>query len=137
MQVVHGLPESTQQPDDIVTSIVWTELLADVRSPAVLVNRSHFTPGARTCWHVHPGGQVLIIESGVALVQERNGPVTAVRAGQSVVCHPGVDHWHGAAPRTTMTQLAITLSSEGEHYAQWGPLVSDEEYGAWDVSRTW
>ena len=131
-QAVHGLPEARRQPDDLVTGIVWSEQLAVVGTPPVLVNRSHFEPGARTCWHTHAGGQTLVVEAGLALVQEDEGPVLAVPTGFSVVCPPGVRHWHGAAPGTVMIQLASTPSRDGVHYAEWGPAVSEEEYAAWD-----
>ena len=131
-QAVHGLPEARRQPDELVTGSIWSEQLAVVGTPPVLVNRSHFEPGARTCWHTHAGGQTLVVEAGVALVQEDGGPVLALPAGFSVVCPPGVRHWHGAAPGTVMIQLAVTPSPDGVLYAEWGPAVSEEEYTAWD-----
>lgn len=131
-QTVHGLPEARRQPDELVTGIVWSVQLAVVGTPAVLVNRSHFEPGARTCWHSHSGGQTLMVEAGLALVQEDGGPVLGVPAGLSIVCPPGVRHWHGAAPNSVMIQLAVTPSSGELHYAKWGSPVSEEAYAEWD-----
>lgn len=55
----------------------------------------HFTPGARTNWHVHPNGQTLHVLEGIALVGTRDGKVLAARPGETVHCDPGVEHWHG------------------------------------------
>lgn len=98
MQTVHEYPESTRQSEDVTVGTVWTETLAETTTPPMLINRAHFSPGARTCWHEHAQGQILIVENGVALVQEQGGPMESVRAGQTIVCEPGVRHWHGAHP---------------------------------------
>lgn len=130
MQSVHSDPEATRQPPDVTTGVVFSETLARTEAPDLIVNRTHFTPGARTSWHHHPRGQVLVVESGVALVQERGGAVLRLRAGQTVSCRPGVEHWHGAGPGHTLTQLAVTPCDDQGAYAVWGPQVSDEDYGA-------
>ena len=116
-QHVHSDPAASRQPAEVTTGVVWSETLAQTTAPALMVNRTHFTPGARTCWHRHPRGQVLVVESGVALVQEEGGPVLRLRAGQSVECGPGVEHWHGAGPDHTFTQLAVTPRDEQGAYA--------------------
>jgi quercetin dioxygenase-like cupin family protein len=128
-------PLSTRQPAEVTVGVVWSELIAQIGSPPVMVNRAHFAPGARTCWHEHARGQLLIVEQGVALVQEFDGPVTAVGAGQTIVCDPGVRHWHGAAPHSTMTQFAVTPATADGEYAVWGDQVTDEEYGRWDLQH--
>lgn len=130
MHLTTEYPTSIRQPEDLTTGVVWSEVLAQTASPAVLVNRAHFLPGARTCWHEHPHGQILIIEAGVALVQERGGPVNALPQGARVVCEPGVQHWHGAAPGHVMTQFAVTGADDSRAYATWGDQVTDEEYAA-------
>ena len=53
-----------------------------------------FAPGARTKWHSHEGGQIILVEEGVGLTQLRGGPVIELRAGETVWCPPGVEHWH-------------------------------------------
>ena len=135
-QVLAGPPTARRQPAGLTVGSVWSEDLASAGAPRVLVNRSHFAPGSRTCWHSHPAGQTLVVESGLALVQEAGGPVVALAAGSSVVCPPGVSHWHGAAPDHVMTQLAVTGSEDGSDYADWGPPVTDAEYDAWDGTVT-
>ena len=88
-----------------------------------------FEPGARTKWHTHPLGQTLLVTSGVGLTQEWGGPVQIIRQGDVVLCPPNVKHWHGAAPDTTMTHLAIGERLDGKSVT-WMEQVSDEQYNA-------
>ncbi len=88
-----------------------------------------FSPGARTNWHTHPLGQTLHVVEGAGLVQTRGGPVRRIRAGDTVWIPAGEMHWHGAAPDTGMTHLAIQEASDGRA-ADWFEPVSDEDYAA-------
>lgn len=135
MQKIYGYLESVRQPADVVEGTVWTETLAQTTAPPMMVSRAHFAPGARTCWHEHAVVQTLIVESGVALVQEQGSPIEVLGAGQTVVCEPGVRHWHGAAPSHTMTQFAITFANDEGEYATWGQQVTDEEYSQFDAKQ--
>ena len=82
-----------------------------------------FEPGARTKWHSHGGGQIILVEEGVGLYQNRGGPVMELRAGETVYCPPGVQHWHGAAPHQGGVQFNI---SRGD--ITWLEEVSDQDY---------
>lgn len=86
-----------------------------------------FEPGARTAWHVHPGGQTLVITAGTGRVQRWGEAVQEVRAGDVVRIPPGQKHWHGAAPQSAMTHLAITEPRDGS-VVQWLEQVSEEQY---------
>lgn len=86
-----------------------------------------FEPGARTAWHVHPGGQTLVITAGTGHVQRWGEAVQEVRVGDVVRIPPGQKHWHGAAPRSAMTHLAITEPRDGS-VVQWLEQVSEEQY---------
>jgi quercetin dioxygenase-like cupin family protein len=88
-----------------------------------------FEPGARSAWHTHPKGQRLFVTSGVGLTQEWSKPVQVIRPGDVVWCPPGVKHWHGAAPTTAMTHLAVTGTVDGKNVT-WMEKVSDEQYNA-------
>lgn len=88
-----------------------------------------FAPGARTNWHIHPLGQTLIVISGKGMTQEWGKPATFLRPGDVVICPPGIKHWHGAAPDTAMTHLAISERAEGKG-AQWLEKVDDAAYRA-------
>jgi quercetin dioxygenase-like cupin family protein len=86
-----------------------------------------FEPGARSAWHTHPGGQHLIVTSGVGWTQEWGGPIVEIRAGDVVWCPPGVKHWHGATPTTALTHIALTGTVGGKN-VDWLEKVSDEQY---------
>lgn len=88
-----------------------------------------FEPGARSAWHTHPAGQRLVVTSGVGLTQEWGRPVQTIRPGDVVWCPPGVKHWHGAAPHTAMTHLAVTGTVDGKNVT-WMEKVSDAQYHA-------
>jgi len=88
-----------------------------------------FDPGARSAWHTHPSGQRLLVTAGTGLVQEWGKPVQEIHAGDTVWCPPGVKHWHGAAPGTRMTHLAVTGMADGKG-VEWLEKVSDEQYNA-------
>jgi 4-carboxymuconolactone decarboxylase len=86
-----------------------------------------FDPGARTAWHSHPGGQILIVTAGTGLVQLWGDPIEEIRTGDVVRIPEGRKHWHGASPRASMTHLAITEARNGTA-VEWMEKVSDEEY---------
>jgi quercetin dioxygenase-like cupin family protein len=72
-----------------------------------------FQPGARSAWHTHPLGQILIVTDGVGWIQQWDGPVQVIRKGDVVWIPPGIKHWHGATPTTTMTHIAVQESLNG------------------------
>jgi quercetin dioxygenase-like cupin family protein len=111
-------------PPDWFTGDVWMESIvqADEHSP-LNVAAVHFTPGARTAWHVHDGGQTLYVTDGEGRVQARGESIIAIRAGDVVHTPSGEWHWHGAAPDHWMTHLSLT-----EGPATWGDHITDEEY---------
>ena len=112
----------------------WFEQLVVADEPSRLrMNAVHFAPGARTAWHSHAVGQTLYVTEGVALTQERGGPVLTVHPGQAVVCRPAVEHWHGAHPDHLMTHLSIWEAPEpGSDLAEstWLEHVTPDEAGA-------
>jgi quercetin dioxygenase-like cupin family protein len=86
-----------------------------------------FEPGARTAWHTHPLGQTLIVTSGLGRVQREGGPVEEIRLDDVVWFEPGEKHWHGAAPDTAMSHIAIQEALNGSPVT-WMEHVTDEEY---------
>ncbi len=86
-----------------------------------------FEPGARTAWHRHPLGQVLVVTAGVGRVQRWGEAIEEIRPGDVVWIPPGQEHWHGAAPTTAMTHIAITEGVDGK-VVEWLEKVSDEQY---------
>lgn len=88
-----------------------------------------FEPGARTAWHTHPLGQTLIVVSGSGRVQRLGGPIEEIHPGDVVWFAPGEKHWHGAAPQTAMTHIALQEVQNGK-VVDWMEKVTDAEYGA-------
>ncbi len=86
-----------------------------------------FEPGARTAWHTHPFGQILIVTAGTGRVQQWGGPIEEIRQGDVVRIPPGVKHWHGATVTTGMTHIALQEQLDGKS-ADWMEKVSDEHY---------
>jgi quercetin dioxygenase-like cupin family protein len=86
-----------------------------------------FEPGARTAWHTHPLGQTLIVTSGVGRAQRWGGPIEELRPGDIVWFPPGEKHWHGAAPTTAMTHIAIQEQLDGR-VVDWMEHVTDAQY---------
>jgi len=87
-----------------------------------------FTPSARTNWHAHALGQVLHITDGVGLVGTRDGSVIRVRAGETVKCPPGEEHWHGATDGNLMAHLALVVGDGAGDGTTWLEPVTDEQY---------
>jgi quercetin dioxygenase-like cupin family protein len=88
-----------------------------------------FEPGARTAWHTHPLGQTLIVTSGFGRAQREGGPIEEIRPGDVIWFPPGEKHWHGAAPTTAMSHIAIAETLDGKA-VDWMEKVSDEQYSA-------
>lgn len=86
-----------------------------------------FEPGARTAWHTHPLGQTLIVVSGSGLVQREGGPIEKIAPGDVVWFAPGEKHWHGAAPETALTHIAIQEVKDGKA-VDWMEHVTDAQY---------
>ena len=90
-------------------------------------NAVTFEPGARTAWHTHPLGQILIVTAGCGRVQREGGGIEEIRPGDVVSFAPGEKHWHGAAPLPAMTHIAIQESLDGKA-VEWMEKVTDEQY---------
>ncbi|MEU4216440.1 carboxymuconolactone decarboxylase family protein [Actinoplanes sp. NPDC026623] len=86
-----------------------------------------FQAGARSAWHTHPTGQRLVVTEGVGRTQQWGEPLQEIRAGDVVWCPPGVKHWHGAAPDSVMTHVALT-GVQDEKAVTWLEHVSDQQY---------
>jgi quercetin dioxygenase-like cupin family protein len=118
-------------PSDWFTGTVYIDTIATASEPSRLQAASvHFTPGARTAWHIHPLGQTIYVTEGVGLCQRRGGPIEVIRPGDRVYFEPGEDHWHGAAPERFMTHIAMQEVDDEGSPVTWGDHVTDEEYRA-------
>ena len=123
-----GSQPSAKGPEEYFTGTVRIDPLHAAPSPSrVSVARVTFEPGARSAWHTHPLGQTLVVTAGCGWTQCEGGPITEIRAGDVIWCPPGHKHWHGAAPTTSMTHLAIQEALDGVAVV-WLEKVTDEQY---------
>ena len=118
-------PRTVKGPADWFTGDVWIDPIVQPQGDSQLnVGAVHFTPGARTAWHSHDGGQTLYVTEGRGLVQERGDDVVELRPGDVHVTPHAHEHWHGASHDHFMTHISITRGP-----ATWGERVTDAEYG--------
>jgi quercetin dioxygenase-like cupin family protein len=123
-----GSRSSDQGNTEYFTGVVRIEPLFEAPEPARVRGASvTFEPGARTAWHTHPLGQTLIVTAGSGLAQSWGGPVQKIEPGDVIWFAPGEKHWHGAAPTTAMTHIAIQEQLDGRA-VEWMEQVSDEQY---------
>jgi quercetin dioxygenase-like cupin family protein len=125
-----GSQPSGKGPAEYFGGTVRVDPLFDAHEPARVRGASvTFEPGARTAWHTHPLGQILIVTSGLGWVQRWGGPIEEIRPGDVVSFPSGEKHWHGATATTAMTHIAIQEALNGSP-VDWMEKVSDEQYQA-------
>jgi quercetin dioxygenase-like cupin family protein len=123
-----GSRPSGKGPADYFTGTVRVDPLFSPPPPARVQGASvTFEPGARTAWHTHPLGQTLVVTAGCGRVQREGGPVEEIRPGDVVWFAPGEKHWHGAAPTTPMTHIAIQ-EALNDKVVDWMEKVTDIQY---------
>jgi quercetin dioxygenase-like cupin family protein len=125
-----GSQPSVEAPSEYFMGSVRIDPLFTAHEPARATGISvTFEPGARTVWHTHPLGQILIVTAGSGCVQCWNGPIETIHPGDIIWCPPGEKHWHGAGPTTAMTHIAVQEQIDGK-YVNWLEKVSDAQYQA-------
>ena len=125
-----GSRPSRTGPAENFTGSVRVDPLFQPNAPARASGaRVTFEPGARSAWHAHPLGQVLIVTAGTGRVQRWRGPVEEIRQGDVVWIPPGQKHWHGASPNAAMSHIAIVEQLDGKS-TDWMEQVSDAQYAA-------
>ena len=123
-----GSQPSSKGRDDWFTGTVRIDPLFQANPPARSAGASvTFEPGARTAWHTHPLGQTLIVTAGCGWVQREGGSIEEIHPGDVISIPPGEKHWHGAAPTTAMTHIAIQEALDGK-VVDWLEKVSAEQY---------
>lgn len=124
-----GLRSSRQGPDANFTGSVRVDPVFDANGSSKASSAYvTFSPGARSAWHTHPVGQRLVVTEGVGRVQSWGGPREEIRRGDVVWIPPGIKHWHGASPTSSMVHLAVQEHSDGQT-VQWMEKVTDEQFG--------
>ncbi|MDO9375843.1 MAG: carboxymuconolactone decarboxylase family protein [Ferruginibacter sp.] len=120
--------KGVKAPPANFTGTVWVNMLVlDQEDLDVSIGSVTFEPGARTNWHRHPGGQILLVTEGKGYYQERGKPLTMMQKGDVIKCLPGTEHWHGASPGNKLTHIAIGPNTDKGN-AVWLERVTDEEY---------
>jgi quercetin dioxygenase-like cupin family protein len=121
-------PKGTLGPVENFTGNAWAaSLVANDSIYNTVVGNVYFEPGARSNWHTHPAGQILIITDGVGYHQIKGQPRKTIRKGDVVKCPPNIMHWHGASPEIGMLQMYILPKTE-KGLVTWLHKVTDEEY---------
>ena len=121
-------PLGKKGPATTFTGDVWVGLLVE-NDPTFncVLGQVTFSPGARSFWHSHPGGQILWITDGVGYYQEKGQPVRIMRKGDVIKCAPGIQHWHGASADSWLIHAALTPNME-KGDVDWLHQVSQIEY---------
>lgn len=121
-------PKGEKGPAENFTGNAWnTGLVANDSIYNTVIGNVYFEPGARSNWHTHPSGQILIITGGVGYHQIKGQPRQTIKKGDVVKCPANVEHWHGASPDTGMQQMYILPKTE-KGIVTWLQKVTDEEY---------
>lgn len=121
-------PKGTPGPTENFTGKAWNVGLVENDSVYnTVVGNVYFEAGARSNWHKHPSGQILIITDGTGYHQIKGKPKQFLKKGDIVKCPPNVEHWHGASPDTGMLQMYILPKTE-KGIVSWLMKVTDEEY---------
>lgn len=123
-----GSQASAKGPTDWFTGVVRIDSPFQRNAPARIGGAIvTFENGARTAWHTHPLGQTLIVTAGCGRVQREGGSIEEIHSGDVVWFAPGEKHWHGAAPTTAMTHIALQEQLDGKA-VDWQEQVSDAQY---------
>ena len=123
-----AFPKGEKITNDNFMETVWLNYLAETDTiHNVNIGSVTFEAGARTNWHHHKGGQILLVTEGKGLYQEKGKPVEIIDKGSVIKCPPNIEHWHGATPTEGMTHIAIGTNTNIGGAVWYGP-VTDEEY---------
>ena len=118
-----------QQPNTYFTGVVYAdEVVVGEKPSRMRATRVTFTPGARTHWHTHPVGQVLLCLHGTGRVQQEGQPVMELQPGDTVTIPPDVKHWHGSAPGFLFAHLAMSEINDKGEGTVWLEAVSDADF---------
>jgi quercetin dioxygenase-like cupin family protein len=128
-------PKGEKLTNDYFTGNAFlTLLLSRDKNNEFAMGNVTFEAGARTNWHTHPKGQVLIVTEGEGFYQEKGKPARAIQKGDIVNIPEDVEHWHGASDNSKLVHIAIT-NYEGDVNVVWLEPVSDSDYNDVNVKN--
>ena len=121
-------PQGDKITNNNFTGTAWLQVLVNNDNIYnASIGNVTFEPGARTNWHKHPGGQILLITSGHGFYQERGKPARKLHKGDIVKIPPDIEHWHGASANSSLTHIAISLNLQKGNVV-WLKPVTEEEF---------
>jgi quercetin dioxygenase-like cupin family protein len=121
-------PKGSLVPAENFTGSAWAKtLLPTDTTYNTIVGNVYFEPGARSNWHSHPAGQILIITDGIGYHQIKGQRREILKKGDVVKCPPNTLHWHGASATVGMMQMYILPKTE-KGLVKWLQKVTDQEY---------
>lgn len=120
-------PSVTGAPGQFTGQAVISPLFPATDNTRSTTGEVTFAPGARTVWHTHPAGQLLIVTSGKGWVQQQGEARREINPGDVVWIPAGVKHWHGATTTTGMRHIAVSYMRDGKN-VDWFEPVTDEQY---------
>jgi len=118
--LVASIQAQPPQPDDSR----FTGKSTPMEGKELTAARRHFEPGARSAWHSHEKGQLLLVEEGRMRTQKKGQAVKELGVGESDYTGPNLVHWHGAAPGQALVQINVGFGGE----TKWLEKVTDAEY---------
>ena len=128
MEVESIFPQGQKGSADLFTGAAYNYGLVPLDTIySTLIGNVYFEPGARSNWHSHPAGQILIITGGVGYHQIEGQPKEVMRKGDVIKCPPNVRHWHGASADTALQQIYVLPNTE-KGIVEWMEPVSDNVY---------
>jgi quercetin dioxygenase-like cupin family protein len=121
-------PKGEKITNNNFTGTAWLQMLVNNDSIYhTSIGKVTFEPGARTNWHKHPGGQILLVTDGKGYYQEKGKTAQLIQKGNVIRIPPDAEHWHGAAPESSLTHIAISPNTD-KGSVVWLQPVSGEEY---------
>ena len=127
------LPSNPGSADNFTGKVQFTPLVKGEEPSCMTCGCVTFDPSARSAWHTHPKGQLLVVTDGLGFVQEWEKPIQRIKTGDVIWTPPGVKHWHGASLEASMTHIAIQEMLNGKN-VDWLEKVSDEQYNTGVIS---
>jgi len=115
-------------PENFTGNVVVEMLFTADQNKRAIGGHVTFAPNARTAWHTHSTGQILIVTDGLGWIQREGAPRQEIKAGDTVWIEPGVKHWHGATATTGMRHISVTFPDDPAVPGGWMEQVTDEQY---------
>ncbi len=125
-------PKGDRAPSAVFTNPTWVEMLHTDEGGGfdTQVYNVTFEPAARTFWHSHPGGQILLVTHGAGYYQAKGEAARPLKPGDVVAIPAEVVHWHGAAPKSEFVHIGMSTQLHLGPAAWFGPVTEDEYQAA-------